>query len=180
MWLGGRASLDYCNTRLGSREMLGVPADLARWFAQAGLTQEEPEVSADEFALALGLRDGLRACLTNDECSALAGIVEEWLGDAPGHLCVEAATLQPRFIPAGASAPCLLVPVVLDALELARDEPGRVRECAASECPVLFEDTSRNRSRRWCSMEVCGARAKSATYYQRSRGRGDADAAAST
>ncbi len=58
---------------------------------------------------------------------------------------------------------------MLDALELARDWSGRVRECAAPACPVIYLDTSRNRSRRWCSMERCGARAKATAYYQRHR-----------
>lgn len=171
VWLGGRPSLDFCNTRLGDQDLLVVRADLARWFTAAGLTDQEPQVSAEELEGSRCLREGLRNCLTNDECGALAGLAETWLVDAPGHLCVEANTLRPRFIPTKASARCLLVPVVLDALELARDEPGRVRECAGPECPVLFEDTSRNHSRRWCSMEACGARSKSAAYYRRSRGR---------
>ncbi len=58
---------------------------------------------------------------------------------------------------------------MLDALDLVRDSPGRVRECADPECPVIYLDTSRNRSRRWCSMEGCGARAKASTYYRRHR-----------
>ena len=58
---------------------------------------------------------------------------------------------------------------MLDALELVRDRPGRVRECAAPHCAYVYLDTSRNRSRRWCSMEKCGARAKASAYYRRHR-----------
>ena len=87
----------------------------------------------------------------------------------PGRLCVEPGTLTPHFTPAARSTGCLLVPVVLDALDLVRETPGRVRECAGERCPVLYLDTSRNRSRRWCSMEICGARAKAAAYYRRHR-----------
>ncbi|HMO00933.1 MAG TPA: CGNR zinc finger domain-containing protein, partial [Miltoncostaeaceae bacterium] len=100
---------------------------------------------------------------------AVAGIAERWLEDTPGRLCVEPETLTPRFTPATRSTGCLLVPAVLDALDIVRETPGRVRECAAERCPVLYLDTSRNRSRRWCSMEVCGARAKAAAYYARRR-----------
>ncbi len=103
------------------------------------------------------------------DAPAVAGIAERWLEATPGHLCVEPGTLTPRFTPAARSTGCLLVPVVLDALDLVRETPGRVRECAADHCPVLYLDTSRNRSRRWCSMEVCGARAKAAAYYRRHR-----------
>lgn len=37
---------------------------------------------------------------------------------------------------------------------------GRVRQCEGSGCAWLFVDTSRNGSRRWCDMTVCGNRAK--------------------
>jgi len=45
----------------------------------------------------------------------------------------------------------------------------RVRRCADDECGWLFVDESRNRSRRWCSMEGCGTRAKVMRYRQRQR-----------
>src|SRR5690606_24134036 len=45
----------------------------------------------------------------------------------------------------------------------------RVRRCADDECGWLFVDESRNRSRRWCSMEGCGTRAKVMRYRQRRR-----------
>ena len=37
---------------------------------------------------------------------------------------------------------------------------GRIRECASSDCPLVFVDTSRPGARRWCSMERCGNRHK--------------------
>ncbi|WP_345128120.1 CGNR zinc finger domain-containing protein [Dactylosporangium darangshiense] len=37
---------------------------------------------------------------------------------------------------------------------------GRLRECADPACNALFLDASRPGSRRWCSMETCGNRAK--------------------
>jgi len=46
---------------------------------------------------------------------------------------------------------------------------ARVRECGGTACNWLFLDESRNRSRRWCSMESCGNRAKARRHYHRSR-----------
>lgn len=37
---------------------------------------------------------------------------------------------------------------------------ARLRACAAGDCGWLFEDGTRNRSRRWCDMKTCGNRAK--------------------
>lgn len=44
----------------------------------------------------------------------------------------------------------------------------RVKICPADNCREAFYDTSRNRSRQWCSMEVCGNRAKARSYRIRS------------
>jgi len=47
-----------------------------------------------------------------------------------------------------------------------------VRECASYDCGWLFMDTTKNRSRRWCDMRVCGNRAKSRRHYERRRAAG--------
>jgi predicted RNA-binding Zn ribbon-like protein len=61
-----------------------------------------------------------------------------------------------------------LWPVLRSAAELlTSEERQRVRECAGSACTWLFLDHSRNRSRRWCSMETCGNRAKAHRHYRR-------------
>jgi hypothetical protein len=43
----------------------------------------------------------------------------------------------------------------------------RVKICPADDCRWAFYDTSRNRSRQWCSMEVCGNRAKARAHRRR-------------
>lgn len=45
----------------------------------------------------------------------------------------------------------------------------RLKTCANDGCRWVFYDHSRNRSRTWCSMDVCGARAKMRTYRARTR-----------
>jgi predicted RNA-binding Zn ribbon-like protein len=62
------------------------------------------------------------------------------------------------------------------ALEAARiltspEESARVRQCADDECGWFFLDTSRNRTRRWCSMKVCGNRNKVRRFYERTAAR---------
>jgi predicted RNA-binding Zn ribbon-like protein len=42
-----------------------------------------------------------------------------------------------------------------------------VRECGGSGCGWLFLDSTRNHSRRWCSMDGCGNRAKARRFYNR-------------
>jgi predicted RNA-binding Zn ribbon-like protein len=43
-----------------------------------------------------------------------------------------------------------------------------VRACEGKICTLLFLDTTHGRARRWCSMTVCGNRAKQAAHRQRS------------
>jgi len=165
----GRPALDLCNTRLGDKDLLRCPDDLAIWFVETGLTDRQPRISRRELEAARELRDALRPALLEADGPRLARIAEGWLDGAPGRLCVERDTLTPRFTPGERTSCCLLVGAVLDALDLVRETPGRVRECAGAACPVVYLDTSRNRSRRWCSMERCGARAKASAYYRRHR-----------
>jgi len=42
-----------------------------------------------------------------------------------------------------------------------------VKICPADDCRWAFYDTSRNHSRQWCSMEVCGNRAKARAHRER-------------
>lgn len=59
--------------------------------------------------------------------------------------------------------------IALDAARLLTSSEGdRIRQCADAECGWFFLDVSRNRSRRWCSMEGCGNRNKVRSFYQRS------------
>lgn len=39
-------------------------------------------------------------------------------------------------------------------------DAAAIRQCPGDECGWLFLDTSRNHSRRWCQMRICGNRAK--------------------
>jgi predicted RNA-binding Zn ribbon-like protein len=46
---------------------------------------------------------------------------------------------------------------------------GRIRECAAEDCTLVYLDSSRAGSRRWCSMQRCGNRAKVRAHRARAR-----------
>ncbi len=62
----------------------------------------------------------------------------------------------------------MLWPIVRSATQLlTAPELPRVKQCAGRGCSWLFLDTSKNGSRRWCEMEVCGSRAKARAYYAR-------------
>lgn len=50
---------------------------------------------------------------------------------------------------------------------IANPEPDRLKICP--NCEWLFLDRSRNRSRTWCDMAVCGNRTKAKRHYRRNR-----------
>ncbi|MGH2615819.1 MAG: CGNR zinc finger domain-containing protein, partial [Thermomicrobiales bacterium] len=66
----------------------------------------------------------------------------------------------------------ILWPVARSAVDLLmHGETSRMKECAeaAGGCSWLFYDTSKNASRRWCSMEGCGSSVKMQRYHARRR-----------
>ncbi|WP_394847823.1 ABATE domain-containing protein [Pendulispora brunnea] len=46
---------------------------------------------------------------------------------------------------------------------------ARVRRCGLKDCGWLFLDTSKNKTRRWCRMDICGNRYKAQRFYERKR-----------
>ncbi|MGP9820196.1 CGNR zinc finger domain-containing protein [Salinarimonas sp. NSM] len=63
-----------------------------------------------------------------------------------------------------------LAPIVASAEALLTAERlVRVKTCGSSTCEWLFLDTSKNGSRRWCRMDVCGNREKGRRRLQRER-----------
>ena len=52
---------------------------------------------------------------------------------------------------------------------LTSDKLGLLRECAKQDCRWLFLDTSKNRTRRWCDMKLCGNRMKARRFKAQHR-----------
>jgi predicted RNA-binding Zn ribbon-like protein len=109
------------------------------------------------------LPDGALATL-NEALGSLA--IQALICDGPGRCRLECTPPE--------SLDAMLGPLARSAAELlASEEIGRVRMCEASErgtCNWMFLDTSKNRSRRWCSMKDCGNRAKARRHYERAKG----------
>jgi predicted RNA-binding Zn ribbon-like protein len=58
---------------------------------------------------------------------------------------------------------------MIDAAVTLLTSPDRkyVRECRAANCRWLFLDRSKNHSRRWCDMQICGNRSKAQRFHAR-------------
>jgi predicted RNA-binding Zn ribbon-like protein len=61
-----------------------------------------------------------------------------------------------------------LAPIAQAAAALLCDrDVSAIKKCDNPACVLYFYDTSRNRTRRWCSMQTCGNRMKVAAHYRR-------------
>lgn len=68
------------------------------------------------------------------------------------------------------TAASILAPVLWSIADLlAGHDSARLRACANPQCLWLFLDDSKNGTRRWCSMQACGNRAKAHRHYQRQK-----------
>jgi len=183
-------ALDFINTGLGGTagpgDTLTAPGDVTRWLGEAGLltlTERRHLDRAPPEARSL-LDEGRR--LRQEMGEAL----ERWLRGAPLsasslfalNRCLAARPTYPQVRGDGTELTVLrvggatlvagyLAPLAGRFLDLLLEaDPLRVRACASPGCALWFRDTSRNGSRRWCSMARCGNRAKVAAHYRRKRG----------
>lgn len=170
----GRLSLDLVATigeRWGRRfERLRRPADVDRWLQ---VVRVPTDVSAGEDDLDAWRR--LRGAVEDLAVAAMDGaaypdgaraLVNRVAArpDPPPRLEGDAAVRTPASQQA-ARAAC-----ARDAVRLfGGPRAGRVRECAADDCALVFVDASRPGNRRWCSMGACGNRHKVARHRRRSR-----------
>lgn len=194
--LGGRLCLHAANTIEGPLsdhpvDFLTSYADLVRWSWHAGAleqadadrllasAQSRPADAAAVLERALRLRKTIEAVFRRIARSEspherdLARVQEEYA----------AALANARLTASGSgyawswnrtreelSRPLWLV--AESAVQLLTDDDlSRIKECpGAGDCGWLFYDTSRNGTRRWCSMEGCGSRVKMRRQYARRQG----------
>ena len=171
----GRLCLDFVAT-LGSRgqlnlERLAEPGDLERWLAQAGLGVRG-SVSPADLAAAVRLREAIYGLVLLDPGGRRPGaahVVNQMAGPAPLVPELDESGRGAAWASGGTVAQALSS-VARDAIDLLSGPLiGRVRSCAGPDCTILFIDTSRPGTRRWCSMEACGNQAKSAGLRQQRR-----------
>jgi len=165
---------DFVNTRAFDPDQEQIPTAeaLGVWLGERGLLHGEPVGEADRLA-AVELREALRRLLLANN-----GTAPDPADLALLNRVAEDGGLRPRFLAGGhvaveAGAPG--VPGALGRLLVAVSDAmsagtwSRLKACADHGCLWAFYDRSRNRSGHWCSMEVCGNRAKARQFRSRRR-----------
>ena len=172
----GSVALDFAYTggmgEPGRWERLHTAADLTGWLAErfSGIGEAAERDLVDAVAL--------RGAIARLAQAASDGIAAS--ADDIDMLNLFAATpdIPPALVggnrQAGrtrARAGQALSTMAREAVALfAANAAGRIRECAADDCALVFSDDSRSNNRRWCSMQRCGNRAKVRAHRSRVAG----------
>jgi len=185
--------VDFANTLAyrGSSpiESLHTFADLLKWCGDAdvipprlvyqlrGWSEKHPKRAADVFSEAIALREMIYrvfhavASGANPDDVDLE-LLNRALRDAPLRIAVQrsAERFGWQVEESKTSASSLVAPVLWSAGDLlVGAQLAKLRECSNDKCLWLFLDDSKNGTRRWCSMQACGNRAKAHRHYLRQK-----------
>jgi len=179
--VAGHLALELCNTKAlwglsSERDYFSSYAVAVLWAREHGV------IDADEVRrlrgepapaqrVALGRLRRLRAGLFHSVTTAGA-VQDEALAEVHGF--VARAVARSSYARSGVLQAAWSSAVITDRCALAAHElltrygTGAVGLCAGKECGWVFLDPSRRR--RWCTMAVCGNRAKARRFAERRRG----------
>ncbi|MFA1822406.1 CGNR zinc finger domain-containing protein [Virgibacillus oceani] len=190
--LGGRLCLDFANTvswhdsSEKSQELLTSYERLVNWSLDANIlkkqqslsllkkAESQPSKAKEVLQQAIELRESIFhifSLVSNNETPASKdlAILNEALGNAYGMMRVvpDNNKFSLEFFNGEETLDGMFPPIVQSAIDIliSEKELSRVKKCEGKPCGWLFLDTSRNRSRRWCSMADCGNRAKAKRFY---------------
>jgi predicted RNA-binding Zn ribbon-like protein len=158
----------------GGAEVWADAAAYACWLRARGFGGE---VDEPDRRRALALREALRRMALGhhdaDAAPAAASdlaILDDVARRAPVHVRFGDDGAPPRHEPAGDGPDAALALVVAVVAEAMADGTwGRMKACPGPHCGWMFYDGSRNRSRQWCSMQICGNRVKGREFRARRR-----------
>jgi len=196
-FVGDHLALDFLNSIASPKdvpvEWLRDGRDLVDWLVQANVLAGDVAArfrqSKDQRVLdsvagrSREFRYWLRGFVTRHMGKPLTPGAAKALGPLNGLLAgdtsqpvVEAAgggqALRMRRVRRWESADELLHPLAEAAADLACSVDFRlIRACNGSACSLLFLDRTKAHGRRWCSMAVCGNRAKAVAHRARKRSR---------
>ncbi len=191
-FIGNSLSLDFINTLVVENQQnvdrLADFDDVADWLHQAGV------ISADDKADLIGKWHGTPAGVSalkevRQFRAVLRGMME---GLAAGkqleasaieeincvlrhrtgfeHLHFEEGQVKLKSCYSFDQPVHLLVPIARSTARfLSQENLSLIKKCQNPKCILLFYDSSKNQTRRWCSMKICGNRMKAAAHYKRKK-----------
>jgi len=190
--LGGDLSLDFVNTvhdrhEEPLRDLLQNYLDLVTWvyFADAisdsqkerllQTGKENQEKANQIYKEALQLREAFYDFVVNminhkEVSPANMQLIKQWIYKTFSN--IELIQSDDRFTldwnAENIGLESILWPIVRSFTDLVTTvDRNRIKQCG--NCGYLFVDNSKNKSRRWCSMEICGNRVKARRFAKKTR-----------
>ena len=188
--IGGNLALDLVNT-LDDRpsgqpkELLTNFYELAHFGEDTGIltgaqvdyfyvnVHLEPDEAGDAVRRAIHLREAMYAVFSalmkkQTVPQTALDTLNTYIRDATQHsrLVQNDGRCELRYNEMTSRYSALLWPIARAAADLlTSSDMALLRACSSATCQWLFLDTSKNHHRRWCSMKVCGNRAKVRKFY---------------
>jgi predicted RNA-binding Zn ribbon-like protein len=192
LFVGDHPAIDFLNTQATPAgkaiEWLGDGADLVAWLERAGAIElavaakfrraRERDRLDDIAGEARSLRAWLRGFIarhagrTLDAAAAELAPLNRLLARDDSYEQIETGSagsaLRPRRVRRWAQPAALLQPIAASIGDLVCHADFRlIRACEGADCTLLFLDRTKAHARRWCSMALCGNRAKQAAHRDR-------------
>ena len=191
LFVGNHPCLDFINTQMIVRgnptDLLGGCEDLVAWLVQASMvdkvqavvvmTQWDHKDQEQLFEQGVMFRKTLREMVARIVArksipdSAVTSI-NQILARCPGYpqLVYAKGRFERQFQSQASQKEGLLAPLAEAASDLlCSGKLSLVKKCGNAACILYFYDTTKNHTRNWCSMQLCGNRIKVAAHYQRRR-----------
>ena len=190
--VGGALCLDFVNTinsrRNPEHDYLTVYSDLVNWASKVGImstlqagrlqkqARQNVEMAESAFKKALEFRELLYRLFASlarggEPKKDDMALFSTFYGEAISHSqLVRTDNYFTLNWQVDQTYDASLWPIAYSAGQiLLSEELAQIKECPG--CGWLFLDISKNQSRRWCSMNTCGARDKMRRYYGKLRAR---------
>jgi predicted RNA-binding Zn ribbon-like protein len=189
VFVGQVLALDLVNTEVvvrgKGRDLLATPEDVGQWWRAAQRAYTDMEVVEGggvvgfDLAALLALKElrtalrGVFGALADDTTPASADIdvVNSVLRGGSHALMLTSSGAVEAVYQAQPGADSMRFAIALSAVRLVRDgERQRLHRCSNDRCVLLFYDTTKSATRRWCSLG-CMDRARSAKRYRAAKQR---------
>ncbi|WP_433497396.1 CGNR zinc finger domain-containing protein [Sphaerimonospora sp. CA-214678] len=176
--MAGPAELlrDFVNTYdvEDDADELASPAELSMWLRERGLIEDGDRAVDEDLVMAARLREGLRRVLRHHHDAGPYDLPEDLdaaLAELPVRVTLAVGTPGLRPALTGVAGGLARIAASIPAAH-SEGTWRRLKVCAQNTCQWAFIDSSKNRSRSWCSMRVCGNRTKTRAYRARRRAEG--------
>ena len=191
LFVGNHPCLDFINTQMivkgNPTDLLGGCEDLVAWLVQAHMVdkvqaamvmtqwghEDQEQLFEQGVMFRRTLRDMVARIVARKSIagSAIASI-NHILSRCPGYpqLVYKKGGYTRQFQSQAVQKDGLLAPLAEAASDLlCSGKWSLVKKCGNPACILYFYDTTKNHTRSWCSMQLCGNRKKVAAHYQRKR-----------